>query len=455
MGNDDKFATVRTPLARAVAKRSHGGHTHVASLLHHDRMRAGRLPISFEQLAGARRCLRIAAVTETYPPEVNGVSITVARFIDGLRERGHQIQLIRPRQDGTGCPEGLRRAEEVLMRGLAIPRYPNLRIGLPAKHALVRLWTAYRPDLVHIVTEGPLGWSALKAALKMRLPVVSDFRTNFHAYSRHYGVGWLEKPILAYLRKFHNRTLCTMVPTEKMRFDLSALGFARLKVIGRGVDTALFNPARRSETLRASWGAGPRDPVLLHVGRLAPEKNLPALMAAYELVLQRVPRARLVLVGSGPARRELEARYPDVVFAGMRTGEDLAAHYASGDLFLFPSLTETWGNVTLEAMASGLAVVAFDYAAAAALIAHGDDGLRVEFGNESEFVAQAAALAGDPERIRSLGARARTRAAGFGWDRVVGDLETVLLAAADAGPWRPGYGSPATFPSMTRAALRE
>jgi glycosyltransferase involved in cell wall biosynthesis len=341
-----------------------------------------------------------------------------------LRLRGHQIHLVRPRQGETDHET----EKELLVRGLAIPRYPDLRMGLPAKRALCRLWTFRRPDAVHVVTEGPLGWSALQAAAKLKLPVVSDFRTNFHAYSGHYGVGWLKKPILAYLRKFHNRTLCTMVPTEAMRADLSAHGFQRLRVIARGVDTALFNPARRDERLRASWGAGPDDLVLLYVGRLAAEKNLPALLAAYE----KARPVKLVLVGDGPMRRELQARYPDAVFAGTRSGEDLAAHYASGDVFLFPSLTETWGNVTLEAMASGLAIVAFDYAAAAEVVRHGETGLLAEYADAASFISQSASLAADPARARTLGQAARVAASARGWDRVVGELEAVLFAAADA-----------------------
>jgi glycosyltransferase involved in cell wall biosynthesis len=388
-----------------------------------------RSPLLFEELAAARRALRVAVVTETYPPELNGVAVTAARFIDGLRSLGHHIQLVRPRQgeaDGGG-------PGEVLVRGIAIPRYPDLRIGLPAKRALERLWTLRRPDVVHIVTEGPLGWSALRAAIKLRLPVISDFRTNFHTYSGHYGVGWLKKPILGYLRKFHNRTLSTLVPTAALRAELAALGFQRLRVIARGVDTALFSPERRDEALRAQWGVRPEDPVLLYVGRIAAEKNLATLIAAYEEARRQAPRAKLVLVGEGPLRRDLEARFPDAVFAGRRSGEDLARHYACGDVFLFPSLTETYGNVTLEAMASGLAVVAFDYAAAAEMIEHGSSGILVPLGDQRSFVAQAAALAADPPRAAQLAARARPVAAGRSWDAVVKELEAVLVAAADAG----------------------
>ena len=290
--------------------------------------------------------------------------------------------------------------------------------------------------MVHIVTEGPLGWSALRAAEKLRIPAVSDFRTNFHAYSRHYGIGWFGKPILAYLRKFHNRTLCTMVPTEALRAQLAALGFRGLRVVSRGVDTELFNPARRSQALRAQWGAAPSDPVLLHVGRIAPEKNLDALIAAYEAARQREPRTRLVLVGDGPARRGLQARCPEAILAGVQRGEYLAAHYASGDVFLFPSLTETYGNVTAEAMASGLAVIAYDYAAAAALIRHGHNGLLAKFDDTSTFAAHAAGLVADPAKIALLGALARQTAAAHDWSRVVGQLESVLESAAGAAPAR-------------------
>ncbi len=387
--------------------------------------------IVIDILPALRKSLRIAFVTETYPPEVNGVSNTAARFVEGLRGLNHEVQVIRPRQghaDQAGSAAG---DDEVLMRGLPIPRYPGLRMGLPARRALMRLWSRHRPDVVHIVTEGPLGWSALQAAHKLELPVSSDFRTNFHAYSRHYGVGWLHKPIVAYLRKFHNRTLMTMVPTASMRAELAASGFRNLHVVSRGVDTQLFNPARRDLVLRAAWGAAPSDPVILSVGRLAPEKNLDTLVEAFTRIRETVPAAKFVVVGDGPARDSLRARCPDATFVGMRTGEELAAHYASSDVFLFPSLTETFGNVTIEAMASGLAVVAFDYAAAAENIAHGSSGLLAQFEDSAAFMAHAAALCADPALIRELGGRARAISEQLDWGRVIRQFETLLLAAAD------------------------
>ncbi|MEO1766909.1 glycosyltransferase [Thiobacter aerophilum] len=254
--------------------------------------------------------LHLAWVTETYPPEINGVAMTVGRLVDGLRRRGHGVQLIRPRQHPADVPSDTQSLEEVLTPGLPLPRYDELRIGLPAGTRLKRLWRARRPDLVHITTEGPLGWSALKAARALGVPVTSSFHTNFHIYSRHYGFGWLKRPIEAYLRHFHNRTALTLVPTKAMRRELSQLGFRRLNVLARGVDTQLFTPQRRSDALRASWGARPDTPVVLYVGRLAPEKNLPLLLAAYDALRARRPDARLVLVGDGPLRPALARARP-------------------------------------------------------------------------------------------------------------------------------------------------
>jgi len=388
--------------------------------------------ILLEQLPVLKKSLRVAFVTETYPPEVNGVANTAAQFVEGLRARNHEIQLVRPRQNRSDRAGEARGLEEVLMRGLPIPRYPTLKMGLPAKQALTAMWARHRPDIVHIVTEGPLGWSALQAAHKLKIPVSSDFRTNFHAYSRHYGIGWLQKPIAAYLRKFHNRTLLTLVPTESMRHDLAALGFRNLRVVARGVDTQLFHPSRRSETLRAAWGATPDDLVVLHVGRIAPEKNLEPVLAAFERIRLVQPRAKLVFVGDGPARADLQSRCPQAIFAGMRVGENLAVHYASGDLFLFPSLTETFGNVTIEAMASGLAIVAYDYAAAAEYLDHGRNGLLVGYADSAEFVRSAAALSQCPSRIKTFGNEARQRAEQLAWGRVVEQFEMLLFAAAGA-----------------------
>jgi len=380
----------------------------------------------YQELSTSTSSLRVAVVTETYPPEVNGVAMTLGRIVNGLQRRNHRVQLIRPRQHATETPAHDVHLEEVLSRGVPIPRYQGLRIGLPAKQALFRLWSLKRPDVVHIATEGPLGWSALAAALKLKLPVSTGFHTNFHSYSQHYGVGFLSKPIALYLRKFHNRAHATLVPTDDLCRELAIQGFENLRVVSRGVDTRLFSPARRDPQLRRDWGATDGAAVALYVGRLAPEKNLKVVVDAYAGMRTRVPLARLVMVGDGPERAALAARHPEIVFAGTRTGEYLAAHYASADIFLFSSLTETFGNVTLEAMASGLAVVAYDYAAAQQYLAHERSGLLAPFDDGEAFVGLATALAVDPARAASLRLQARASAERIDWDNVFDNFEAVL-----------------------------
>ncbi len=389
--------------------------------------------------ARTQRRLRLAYVTETYPPDVNGVAMTVASMVAGLRGRGHRVQLVRLRPHDPAAVAASPEADDVLLPGLPVPLYPGLRMGTPCKGRLIDAWTRQRPDVVHIATEGPLGWSALSAARSLGLPVTSEFRTNFHAYSAHYGAGWLNWTILAYLRRFHNRTQQTMVPTEALRGELAARGFHDVTVVARGVDTGRIDPARRDERLRATWGVAAEDPVVLSVGRLAPEKNLDALVAAFAGIRQRVPRARLVVVGDGQLRARISERCPGAIMAGQRTGDDLAAHYASADLFLFPSLTETFGNVTTEAMASGLPVVAFDYAAAGRLIRSGENGLLVSFEDTAAFIDGAVVLASDRSRARAIGRRARATACECGWDAVVDRFEAVLggVLRADASPAAP------------------
>ena len=381
-------------------------------------------------LATAPRQLRIAIVTETYRPEVNGVAMTIGRLIDDLLARGHTVQLFRPRQHSHDIPSQNGALEEWPVAGASLPCYREMRMGFPAKRLLLERWQQTPPDVVHIITEGPLGYSALTAARRLNLRVFSDFHTNFHAYSQHYGLGLLARPIVAYLRRFHNQSNRTLVPTEELATELRTLGFRKLQVLARGVDTRLFDPARRDLALRQSWGVNPTDPVALYVGRLAAEKNLPLVLAAYRALRAMRPATRLVLVGDGPLAAQLQARHPEIVFSGTRTGVDLATHYASADLFLFPSLTETFGNVTLEAMASGLAIVAFDYAAAHRHIAHDQSGLLVPCGDKAAFIASATRLINDPALREHLKQAARQAVLEFDWEHIWRRLEQWYLESA-------------------------
>ena len=371
--------------------------------------------------------LHISMVCETYPPEINGVARTVATLAEQLRARGHAIELVRPRQGPADRAMEADRFSERLRPGMRIPLYPQLRFGLPSKHALLRAWRDEPPDVVHVATEGPLGWSALMAARELGLPVTTDFRTNFHAYGRHYGAGWSERIVAGYLRLFHNRAGCTMVPTEEIAQNLSRIGFERLRVVGRGVDCGLFSPAKRDPALREQWCAPDDAPVALCVSRFAPEKNFPLVLDAYRAMRAVRPETRLILVGDeGPMARQLQRDGLGIVIAGRVEDSELAAHYASADIFLFPSTSETFGNVTMEAMASGLAVVACDYAAARQHIVHGRSGLLVPLNDRVSFIEHAAALVRDLPRVRSLGGQARAATEPLGWDKVAADFETVL-----------------------------
>jgi glycosyltransferase involved in cell wall biosynthesis len=387
-----------------------------------------------QTLPPKRQQLRIAMVTETYPPEVNGVAMTLGRLVNGLQVRNHQVQLIRPRQHVNDQPQPTATFSEHLQRGIALPRYEGLKMGLPAKAALTGLWTRQRPDVVQIATEGPLGWSALAAANKLRLPVATDFHTNFHSYSNHYGLGLLRRAIVAYLRKFHNKSAVTLVPTEGIRRELLGYGYENIEIVGRGVDTKQFHPGRRDPALRARWGIPETTTAVLYVGRLAAEKNLSLVFRAFDAMHEAHPDTRLILVGDGPERALWQAKRPDALFCGTQIGEALAAHYASADVFLFPSLTETWGNVTIEAMASGLAVVAYDCAAAEEVIRHGENGLKAAPEDEAAFIAQAVSLAHDSGLQRRLGRSAAARAVQLSWDAIIDSFERVLLRLAQPQP---------------------
>ncbi len=371
--------------------------------------------------------MRIAYVTETYPPELNGVAATAARTIEHLHLRGWKIDLVRPRQPHETA---LDTRDELRTRGLALPMYRDLRLGLASSERLAARWERQRPTVVHVATEGPLGLAAVRAAHRLALPVTSDFRTNFHWYIRHYGMPWAQTPVFAYLRYFHNRTDRCFVPTPALKAQLEATGFERVEVVGRGVDSVRFSPQHRCATLRASWGVRGDEPVVLHVGRLAPEKNVRLVFEAFRMLVNRARGARLVLVGDGPQHDALRAEFPEAIFAGRKSGSELARYYASADLFLFPSLTDTFGNVLLEALSSGLLVVAYDMAAANAHMSNGSNGLLVRPGDSHGFIATASAAGAQLRVLGHLRQAARETAMVLTWDHIVRRFEASLLQVA-------------------------
>lgn len=372
--------------------------------------------------------LRICLVTETFPSEVNGVARTLRALVLGLVERGHSVEVVRPKQAADRSETAAKRYSEILVPGAPLPGYTRLRFGFFCRGRLLQRWQSWQPHVVHVATEGPLGLSAVLAARRLGIPLCSTFHTNFHIYGRFYGFGLLTRQAMRYLRFVHNRTRRTLVPSHDSAETLRGEGFRRVEILGRGVDIELFHPARRCHRLRREWGLFDDGTAVLYVGRLAPEKNIQLAIDAFDLNgVERPDRPRFVLVGDGPHEISLRRSHPEFVFPGLRKGEALASHYASGDVLLFPSLTETFGNVVLEAMASGLAVVAFDYAAGGQLIEDGRNGVKVPFGDRQAFVRAARQLiAGGVSVQRSLGRRARETAEVLGWPMITGQFERHL-----------------------------
>lgn len=365
--------------------------------------------------------MRYAIVSETYPPEVNGVALTVQSLERGLRARGHEVSVARPRQAGAAAEAG-----ETLVRSVPLPRYPGLRAGLPATRRLLSAWSAARPDAVYVATEGPLGWSALRAARRLRIPAATGFHTRFDEYMRDYGLPWLEPVALRWMRRFHKGADATLVPTRELKAFLDGAGFDRVRLLPRAVDTALFDPARRDGSWRAGLGAGERAPLVLYVGRIAAEKNLALAVRAFRTLQALRPDARYAWVGDGPLLEPLRRENPDFLFLGVQRGEALARLFASADLFLFPSRTETFGNVTLEAMASGVPVVAFDYGAAHEHLRDGVHGTAVALGDEAGFVSAAVRIGSDMRLARSMGDAARRAVLDLSPERVAADFDALL-----------------------------
>ncbi|MHC9085536.1 glycosyltransferase family 4 protein [Luteimonas sp. RIT-PG2_3] len=377
--------------------------------------------------------MRHAIVTETYPPEVNGVALTVRSLETGLRARGHDVSVIRPRQladSAADLPQD-DGGQPLLVRGLGLPRYPGLRFGMPSTRRLVRQWQQARPDAIYIATEGPLGWSALRAARQLQIPVATGFHTRFDHYMRDYGVRWMQPVALAWMRRFHNAGNATLVPTCELLDFLHGAGFQHPVRLARAVDSGLFNRQRRDIALRRQLGVADDALMVIHVGRIAAEKNLDLAVRAFRAIQRQRADARFVWVGDGPLRESLQAGHPDFVFAGIQRGEELACHFASADLFLFPSLSETFGNVTLEALASGVPTVAFDYGAAREHLSDGMHGRRVD--SDAAFIAASVELATQDQRRTVMGLSAADAMLALRPEQVAIDFESILHRLAHQG----------------------
>ncbi|HSD75043.1 MAG TPA: glycosyltransferase family 1 protein [Steroidobacteraceae bacterium] len=335
--------------------------------------------------------MRIALVTDAWRPQTNGVVTTLTRTLESLERLGHSTRAIAP----------------VEFRTVPCPTYPEIRLALFPGRGLARTLAAFAPEALHIATEGPLGQTARAWCLREGMPFTTSYHTQFPQYIRAripIPVSWS----YAFLRRFHSAAERVMVATPRVQRDLEQRGFRNLALWTRGVDVELFRPHERD------YLPGQR-PIMLYAGRVAVEKNLEAYLSL------ALPGTKYV-VGGGPALEALKARYPQVIFTGYKYGEELARHFGGADVFVFPSRTDTFGLVLLEAMACGVPVAAYPVAGPIDVVQGGVSGCLHE--------DLAAAVVGALELDRD---DCRRYALGFTWERATREFESNLAPRAYAG----------------------
>lgn len=373
--------------------------------------------------------MKITLVTDTYLPEVNGVTTVLAMMRQGLLVRGHQVQVIAPAYDQPGPDD-----TGVIRRwSVRFPPYPAMRLSLPLGGDVGRAFDDFTPDIIHVATEGPLGTVGRRAAIARGLPLVTSFHTDFPRYAQRYLGGWAVRPVQRYLRRFHAPAFLTQTPSQTTRDELAVLGFRRPVVWGRGVDTHLFHPAHRSEARRAALGVTEATPVVLHVSRLAVEKDVATLVTAFQQARRELgDSARFVVAGDGPEAGMVRAALPFATHYGFIDRLRLSEVYADSDLFVFPSPTETCGLVVLEAMASGLPVITSDQGGVLENVRHALNGLMVPAGDAAAFGKVTVDLARNVRGRGAMASAARAFAVARDWDRELDQLEPMYRAAIDA-----------------------
>jgi glycosyltransferase involved in cell wall biosynthesis len=378
--------------------------------------------------------VRIALLSDTYIPQVNGVTTVVRRIVALLRAHGHETAVVAPRYPGFETPE---QARELRIPSLPFPPYPAIRLSVPSAGRVHRFLDAFGPDLIHVHTEGPLGLAGRRYTQRRGVPLVTSFHTHFPDYSRDYGLGALEPAIWRWLRWFHGPARLTLTPGAAVRAELVDRGLASVAVWGRGVDTALFHPAKRQPGWRRWLAGGDDTAIVLHVGRLAPEKNLDVLIEAWRLAYEMLgQRATFVVAGEGPVGERIQSRLPFARLLGFLPREHLATLYASADLCVFPSRTETCGLVALEALSSGVAVVAADAGGFRESIVSSQTGVLVGPQDPRAFADAIVELVTDPGRRFGLAAAGREYALTRDVSRE--DIELLELYAALTG--KPSHG---------------
>ena len=377
----------------------------------------------------ARRPMRVAYFTESLLPHVDGVSRTLAQLFGFLEAQGVEFQVWSPFVPG---PEVSWSGRVRPVRYVRFPLYPDYRVTLPAAPSVWRQVQAWRPDLVHVVSPTPMAWRAQGWAHRHGVPVVSSFHTHFVSYFRYYGVPALEGFGWRMLKRFYDRCRRVYAPSHAIIRELAEHGIRNTELWSRGIDTSRFSPDHRSDALRRQAGAEADTPVLLMVSRLVKEKDMADLVRMDHILRQRGNKHRLVLVGDGPMRAELQAALPDAFFAGHQSGEALARWYASGDAFVFPSTTETFGNVVVEAQASGLPAVVVDRGGPPDLVESGRTGFVARGNDPADLADKVEPLLREPALRARMGALARAAAAERDWAAINGRLIESYRQVMDA-----------------------
>lgn len=351
-------------------------------------------------------------MTDTYIPQVNGVTTVVHRIARALEAAGHAVALVAPRYPrGSDDGGGGGRDDELRVVSLPFPPYPSIRLSFPLDRHIARYLDRFAPDLVHAATEGPIGVAGRRYALRRDLPFVTSYHTDFPQYARHYGLSMLTPLVWRWLVHFHRPARLIQTPGLAVRDELVRRGLPNTVVWGRGVDTAHFHPGKRDSGWRRWLGGGDDTVIVLHVGRLAAEKNLRVLGQAYTRAHRFLgPRAAFVIAGDGPEADYLTGHVPFVRQLGFIDRDSLAGLYASADLCVLPSRTETCGLVALEAMASGIPVIAADAGGLRESVRHDVNGLLIRSDDARGFSQAIVTLVTDATRRRKLGERARQAA---------------------------------------------
>lgn len=362
--------------------------------------------------------VRLALFCDSYLPQLNGVSLLLDRLVRAVRARGGDVRVFTTTDPAGVAGDDVRRWPSV-----AFWAYPEHRLALPLQPSVRRELRGWKPTLIHAASPFGLGLAARGAAAAIGVPFVTSYHTNWSAYSNYYLRGSLRGAAWPYLRWFHNAGERTYCPTRAVQRDLAGRGFRHTAIWSRGVDRSVFGPSFRSPALRERLGVADDMVLAIYVGRLGAEKGLDVAMAGLHSVMQAAPgRVRVAIAGDGPYESEARRRAPaGTVFMGRLTGAQLSEFYASADIFVFPSETDTFGNVLLEAMASGLAVVGADVGPTRELLAE-HSGVTFRPADSASLAERVLELVDSPERRRVLARHAVAFSRQCTWDRVFDDL---------------------------------